>query len=67
MDKLFNPTTIALIGASEKEGSVGRAIMNNLLSSIDIKLFPVNIERKEVLGVKCYPNVSTIPVNIDLS
>jgi acetyltransferase len=67
MNKLFNPETIALIGASEREGSVGRAIMNNLLSSKKIKVFPVNPKREKVLGVKCYPNIAKIPEKIDLS
>jgi len=67
MNKLFNPGTIALIGASEKEGSVGRAIMENLLDSKKIKIFPVNSKREKVLGIKCYPNIAKIPEKIDLS
>ena len=67
MNKLFNPETIALIGASEREGSVGRAIMNNLLSSKKIKVFPINPKKEKILGVKCYPNIAKIPEKIDLS
>lgn len=67
MNKLFNPESIALIGASEREGSVGRAIMDNLLSSKKIKVFPVNPKREKVSGIKCYPDIAKIPEKIDLS
>ena len=39
---MFNPKTIALIGATEKEGAVGRTILGNLLRSKERKIFPVN-------------------------
>lgn len=67
MNKLFNPETIALIGASEREGSVGKTIMDNLLNSKSINVFPVNPNKKKVSGIKCYPNVVKIPEKIDLS
>ncbi len=67
MNKLFNPKTIAFIGASDKEGSVGKEIMDNLLGSTEIKIFPVNPKREEVSGIKCYPNIVEIPEEIDLS
>lgn len=67
MNKLFNPETIAFIGASEKEGSVGRSIMDNLLTSKQIKIFPINPKREKVLGIKCYPSIVKIPEKIDLS
>jgi len=39
---MFDPKTIALIGATEKEGAVGRTILENLLRSKERKIFPVN-------------------------
>ena len=50
MKKLFNPSTIAVIGATEKEGSVGRTVLENLVRVPERKVFPVNPKRKEVLG-----------------
>jgi acetyltransferase len=65
--RMLNPKTVALIGASEKEGSVGRAILENLLLSKNRKLFPINPNRTTVLGVQCYPDVSKVPEQVDLA
>mgnify|MGYP000120137851 CR=1 FL=1 len=65
--KIFSPQTIALIGASENEGSVGRAILENLLLSKDRKIYPVNPRRDGVLGVKAYPRIEDIPEPVDLA
>ena len=65
--KIFNPKTVALIGASESEGSVGRAIMENLLQSGDKRVFPVNPNRKSVLGTDSYPSIAEIPEQTDLA
>lgn len=64
---MLNPKTVALIGASEKEGSVGRAIMENLLLSKKSKIFPVNPNRNTVLSINCYPNIASVPEPIDLA
>lgn len=64
--RMLNPKTIALVGATEREGAVGRAIMENLLLSENRKIFPVNPNRKTVLGVECYPNITNLPEQIDL-
>lgn len=64
---MLNPKTVALIGASEKEGSVGRAIMENLLLSKKSKIFPVNPNRNTVLSITCYPNIASVPEPIDLA
>ncbi|HBQ28154.1 MAG TPA: hypothetical protein DD719_01815, partial [Desulfotomaculum sp.] len=62
---MLDPKTIVLIGASEEEGSVGRAIMENLLLSETRKVFPVNPHKKSVLGKECFSNVAGIPDHID--
>src|SRR3970282_331629 len=67
LTKIFNPQTIALIGASENEGSVGRTILENLLLSKDRKIFPVNPKRNSVLGIKTYPRIADIPEPVDLA
>jgi acetyltransferase len=66
LDKMFNPETIALIGASEKEGSVGLTLMKNLIDRKDSKLFPVNPNREKVLDIEAYPSVLKIEDPIDL-
>ncbi len=65
--RMLNPKTVALIGASEKEGSVGRAIMENLLLSKNRKIYPINPNRSAVLGIQCYPDISQVPDQIDLA
>ena len=66
-EAMFNPKTVALIGASEKEGSVGRAVLENLILFKGGKIFPVNSNRKAVLGLPCYPAVTNVPEHIDLA
>ena len=53
---MFNPKTVALIGATEKEGAVGRTILENLLRSKERKIFPINPHREKVLDVESYPS-----------
>ena len=55
---MFDPKTVALIGASDKAGSVGRAILENLMLFKEGKTFPVNPNRKAVLGLPCFPVVA---------
>ena len=65
--KLLNPKTIALIGATDKEGSLARTALENLLLSKDRVIFPINPRRTSILGVPCYPQISDAPEHIDLA
>ena len=67
LKKIFNPKTIALIGASENEGSVGRAIMENILISETRRVFPVNQKRKTVLGINAFARIADVPGQVDLA
>lgn len=67
LSNLFDPRGIALIGASDREGTVGRIIMTNLLRSKDRTVFPVNPHKKVVLGRECYPDISTVTEHVDLA
>jgi len=65
---LFAPQAVAVIGASETPGSVGRTLLWNLISSpFGGTVFPVNPKRSSVLGIKAYPNVAAVPEKIDLA
>ncbi len=66
MNQFFNPKTSALIGASEKEGSVGRSLAMNLINS-KTKTFFVNPNKKNVLNKKCYNRFFDIKEEIDLA
>lgn len=65
--KMFNPAIVALIGATDREGSVGKSALENLLASKERRIYPVNPNRKTVLGKECYPQVGSIPEKIDLA
>ena len=64
----FSPKSVAVVGATENPGSVGRTILWNLVTSpFGGTVFPVNPKRTSVLGVKAYPSLSEIPEPVDLA
>src|SRR5512141_1599754 len=67
LDPLFTPGNVAVIGATEKPGSVGRTIVWNLVSSpFGGTVYPVNPHRTNVLGVRAYPSIASVPEQVDL-
>lgn len=68
IEAIFNPKTVALIGATEQPGSVGRTMLWNLISSpFGGTVYAVNPKRHNVLGIKAYPSVGSIPEQVDLA
>jgi acetyltransferase len=68
LDKIFNPKSVAIIGASDEEGSVGYAIVKNFTHlGYSGKVYFVNIRKPEILGVKTYQTVEQIPEPVDLA
>ncbi|MEJ5226658.1 acetate--CoA ligase alpha subunit [Thermodesulfovibrio sp.] len=67
IDFIFNPSSIAVIGASSEEKKVGYSVLKNLMTGFTGKLYPVNPGRQEILSLKCYPSVSAIPDRVDLA
>lgn len=68
LDPFFTPKNVAMIGATENPGSVGRTTMWNLMSTpFGGAIFPVNPKRQSVLGIKAYPTVKDIPAAVDLA
>src|SRR3712207_8233793 len=68
LDAIFRPESVAVIGATERPGSVGRTIMWILISNpFGGTVFPVNDRRSSVLGIKTYPSVSEVPARVDLA
>jgi acetyltransferase len=68
LDVFFQPGSVALIGATENPGSVGRTVLWNLLSTpFGGTVYPVNPKRASVLGIRAYPNVGAIPEKVDLA
>jgi len=77
IDVLLNPKSIAVIGASRDETSVGHGVLKSLLTGCVFetgnckgfqgKIFPVNPKAEEILGVKCYPNIAAVPESVDVA
>ncbi len=62
LEHAFHPKSVALIGASDKAGSVGSIVMRNLVSGgFEGEIWPVNPKYKMVEGRTCYPKVEDIP------
>jgi acetyltransferase len=68
LESFFAPASVAVIGATQREGSVGRTILGNLVQGrYRGQVFAVNPKHSELLGVKCYPSVATLPQSVDLA
>jgi acetyl coenzyme A synthetase (ADP forming)-like protein len=67
LEALFNPSSIAVVGASRDPSKVGYQILNNLRRSYRGKIYPVNPKAREILGFKVYPNLRSIPDQVDLA
>ncbi|MBI3869819.1 MAG: bifunctional acetate--CoA ligase family protein/GNAT family N-acetyltransferase [Verrucomicrobia bacterium] len=66
LDALFAPRNVALIGASDKPGSVGKALLQNL-QFLDGRVFPVNPKHQVIDGLQAFPDVASVPERIDLA
>ncbi len=68
LDKLFDPKTIAVIGASNKKGSVGYILLRNLIGAeYEGVVYPVNMTSPSVQGIQAYAAISQVPRKIDLA
>lgn len=68
LDSLFNPNSIALIGASNNPLKWGFIILGNILSGgYKGRIYPVNKKEKEILGLKVYPDLESIQDDVDLA
>ncbi|MFC7154884.1 acetate--CoA ligase alpha subunit [Halomarina halobia] len=67
LETLFTPRRVAVVGATEREGSVGRAVMRNMLDSFEGETVPVNPNAESVLGREAYPDVASVPGEVDLA
>ncbi len=66
LDFLFGPKVVAVVGATDKIGSVGRAVLENL-RSFNGTVYPINPKRPNVLGIPAFPSVAATPAKIDLA
>src|SRR5262245_16792095 len=68
LDAIFTPKSVAVIGATETQGSLGRTLMWNLLTNpFGGVVYPVNPKRSNVLGVHALPSIGAVPELVDLA
>jgi acetyltransferase len=68
LDPLFTPRSVAVFGASATPGSVGSILIRNLLENpFGGVVYPVNPNRHAVHGVRCYPDLASVPETVDLA
>jgi acetyltransferase len=67
LEPIFSPKNVAVIGATERQGSVGRTVLWNLLSSpFGGTVYPINTNRPSVLGIRAYKDMRELPEKPDL-
>ncbi len=68
LDPIFAPKVVAVIGATENKGSVGRTVFQNMgRGGFEGTVYPVNPKRSSVLCVKAYPTIASVPEKVDLA
>jgi acyl-CoA synthetase (NDP forming) len=68
LDAIFAPRSVAVIGATDRPGSVGRAVIWSLVSNpFGGTVYPVSDKRSSVLGIKAYKSVADLPETVDLA
>src|SRR5580693_1676711 len=68
LEPLFLPRTVAVIGATDRPGTVGRSVVSNLLETkFPLKIYPVNPSHPEVAGIKTQKRIADISGGVDLA
>jgi len=67
ISQIFNAQSVALVGASDREGTFGRLFLEGLRDLGCPHIYPVNPKREEILGFKTYANLTAIPEPVELA
>ena len=67
LDAMFAPSSVAIIGATDRPGTVGRTVLENLLHGFQGAVYAVNTKHEEVLGLKAYKSIRNISRPVDLA
>ncbi|GEM_PF-3943820 len=74
LDRVFNPESIAVVGATPKEGKVGSTLLKNIIVFKDeaktekgVRIYAVNPHYENILGIACYPAIIQIEDRVDLA
>ncbi|PZV01553.1 MAG: acetyl CoA synthetase subunit alpha [Leptolyngbya sp.] len=68
LDPIFSPRSVAVVGATERPGSVGRTVLWNLISHpFGGTVYPINPKRRNVLGIQAFDRIQSLPEVVDLA
>ena len=68
LEGAFAPASIAVIGASKRQGAVGQVVLANIISGgFRGAIYPVNLKYEEVQGLRCYHHIEDLPEAPDLA
>lgn len=68
LDMFFNPSSVAIVGASENPKKLGHRILVNVMNDgYKGAIYPINPTATEILGLKCYPSISMVPGPVELA
>jgi len=68
LDSLFEPKSVAVIGASREPGKVGHDVLKNLIQyGYEGAIYPINPKADDVLGLPCYPSVTDVPGEVEMA
>jgi 3-hydroxypropionyl-CoA synthetase (ADP-forming) len=67
LEKFFEAKSVAVVGASATAGKIGNAVMDSLVRhEYKGKVYPINPSRKEIMGIKTHPSISSLPESVDV-
>ncbi|RNL80562.1 acetate--CoA ligase family protein [Halostreptopolyspora alba] len=68
MQRMMNPRSVAVVGASSEEGKIGNSVMQNLHNGgYEGEIYPINPKATEILGYTAYSSISDVPGEIDVA
>ncbi len=67
MKKILNPSSVAIIGATDTEGKIGNIILKNISKNDSIRIYPINPKHEEIGGIRAYASVLDIEDEVDLA
>lgn len=67
LDSIFYPESVAIIGASNREGSFGQLFLSGFIKMGFKNIYPVHPRDRELLGLRAYPGIKDVPDEIDLA
>jgi acetyl coenzyme A synthetase (ADP forming)-like protein len=68
LEHIFNPKSVAMVGASNEKGKMGHLFMSNIITGgWKGKIYPINLKEPEVQGYKAFPTVKSVPEDVDLA